>query len=95
MQSRAEAAPAGALNVPTPNEYDGSPERYQTFIDQLDLCFMSTLSRFPDNKSKIVFALSLMTKGLAAPWRAQILDGIRDGTYILISWLAFKEKLHF
>jgi hypothetical protein len=82
------------LNVPTPNEYDGTVEKYDMFSDQLELCFLSMPHCFPTHQSKIWFALALMTKGGAADWRKTVQNEIRDLTFVPISWEVFKTRMN-
>jgi hypothetical protein len=77
----------------SPNEYDGLVDKYKTFSDQIELCFMSSSSQFLTDKIRIFFVLTLMTKDGAASWRAQVQNEIRERIYVPNSWAAFKDRL--
>jgi hypothetical protein len=53
--------------VNPPDQFFGEKEKMETFLAQLQLSFQLQSSRFPDDKTKILFAVSYM-KGTAFNW---------------------------
>ena len=56
------------LKLPKPTPFDGCQENAETFLHQLALQFAANPQLFPDDRQKILFALSCCTKGHAQTW---------------------------
>ena len=59
--------------VDTPTQFFGNKEQTETFLAQLSIYFILQESRFPDDHSKTLFAISYM-KGMAFNWALPYLN---------------------
>ena len=61
----APAVPGAKLTVAEPDEYDGSYEKFDHFLASLEINFITRATAFPNDQTKIFYALSYMKKGVA------------------------------
>lgn len=59
--------PTKEPKIPVPERFNGNRKNYRTFMSQVDAIFTLNASRFPDDKTKIIYIGSLLT-GDAAKW---------------------------
>ena len=55
-------------SIATPNPYDGTSGKAQSFLNSINLYIEGRESEFPTGSSKIIFAISYMKEGKAKTW---------------------------
>lgn len=82
------------LKVATPDVFDGTLSKAETFLNQLSLYFLVRKSDFQDDQDKINFTLSYMRGGTAGPWADQIIKKYEDPDQesAFGSWAEFKKE---
>ena len=68
------------LKVATPEVFDGTLSKANTFLNQLSLYFLGRRDDFKDDNNKIIFALSYMKGGTAGPWADEAVRQFQDTT---------------
>ncbi|KAF9244260.1 hypothetical protein BU15DRAFT_42369 [Melanogaster broomeanus] len=81
------------VKLPLPDEYDGTPDKYDTFIRGVRAHLSVPSNAYTTPALQILFTLSLMKKGLAATWANEKSQAIHDGTYQITTWDAFEAVL--
>jgi hypothetical protein len=90
------------IKIPTPEEFDGSPDKLKPFLIQCKMMFTMRKGKFPTSKSRILYALSFFTKGKALAWRERVMED--EATFVrdvadkglaetVDPWEAFKMML--
>lgn len=70
---RTAAQKASDIKLAMPKEYDGSKQKFRGFINQCKLVFEAQPSRYPTDRSKVIFVLSLLT-GSALSWATPLME---------------------
>ncbi|KIK80221.1 hypothetical protein PAXRUDRAFT_15906 [Paxillus rubicundulus Ve08.2h10] len=81
------------VKLPLPDEYDSSPNKYNTFIQGVRAHLGVPDSPYTTPALQILFTLSLMKKGLATTWANERSQAIHDRTYAITSWDDFESLL--
>lgn len=68
------------LKVATPEVFDGTLSKANTFLNQLSLYFLGRKDDYKDDANKIIFALSYMKGGTAGPWADEAVRQLQDTT---------------
>ena len=58
--------------VSKPDKFDGSWDKYRTWLVSLELYFQGNPQKFPNSTQKILCALSYLTEGTTAEWRTNV-----------------------
>lgn len=93
----APAAPPAAARTKDlavkPEAFDG--KRYKDFIRTVDVYIRANRANFTDDKTKVLFVLSLMREGLAGAWAQNYVDAARIQGVLTITqtWGAFTADL--
>ncbi|THH09043.1 hypothetical protein EW146_g8803 [Bondarzewia mesenterica] len=91
--------PLDYAKIAKPEPFDGDVNKIKKFLRQCELTFMLKPKEFHEDRVKIIFTLSYMSKGTAADWAGIYIDAMisekwADGTpYVADHWKQFKEKL--
>jgi hypothetical protein len=82
----------GRLKPSPPTEFDGTRAKGKTFLNQCELYFMLRPSDFPDDETKVNWALSYMKSGRAATFAERAISyEVRRGTPKYDDWSDFKD----
>lgn len=83
------------VKVAQPDVYDGSNEKYDAFINQLELNFATNASTFATDSIKINYAMSYMKAGRAQQWVIGLRNKQRVGAACpeLDDWESFADAL--
>lgn len=100
LQALRKAAGSGTrgTKVDKPDRYDGSIDKYNKFISEVELVFQSDRTYYEDlvsgDHNKIIYALSLLKDGRASQWSRNFLKKYRteDG-FVSYTWKKFEQEL--
>ncbi|XP_078515092.1 protein LDOC1-like [Lissotriton helveticus] len=73
----------------TPERYSGDPHKIQTFLTQIALHFSCRPASFPNNLSRVAFAISYLSWD-AADWAVPL---VRNDSPLLSDWEGFRKEL--
>ena len=72
------SSPDTRIKARTPDEFDGTPSKFNTFKQQLYLYYGARPKDFLTVQPKVIFALSYMRGGTAGPWAEMTIEKISD-----------------
>lgn len=79
------------FKVASPDVFDGTLSKSESFLRQLSLYFLAKKSDFADDENKVTFALSFMKNGTAGPWADRAVERMEEGDEVFEGWDHFKE----
>ncbi|KAF6742579.1 hypothetical protein DFP72DRAFT_860358 [Ephemerocybe angulata] len=74
-------------------EFDGSPDALESWINQLTLMWLSDPKKWKNHNERIMFAMSKMRKGTAKEWMDAKLPGMETGHVTWNSWQHFLDDI--
>jgi hypothetical protein len=91
---RGTAAPTGkGPDARAPERFDGTdPSKLRTFLAQCRIVFLNHPRRFPDDRSKTLYAGSYLS-GIAQDWFEPFTRDVGEAALVLENWPHFQERL--
>ena len=75
-----------------PERFDGDKKKLRGFLNQIELAFTLTPTKYPTNSIKVAFVGSLLT-GRALSWFNPMFEKKQNFGHLLDDWEAFKTAL--